>query len=440
MPDRAVFCNSPWYELHIYWDGALAFCCHATPNLPYDQSDKKIYNIKNMSIREWYDSEPMRRARMNMMSDRKWDHCARCWHEESVSGTSRRHRSNQKSVIFTKQNFNESYQQSPGFSKFDHSQHNQGQYQGLPIDLHVDLGNYCNLACKMCNPQASSRIAGYHKSWNIQQEVLSDWTKDDQTWSRFKQELVEIPNLKNIHFMGGETVIQPRFADLVDHLISHGRTDVCMSFVTNGTVFDLELVRNLKRFPRVGLEISIESLDTLNEYTRQGTDNAVVIENIKKYLAECNNSSITVTLRPAPSLLTVRSYWQVIEFALQHGLVIKSNICTDPDFLAIPVLPRQIRQTYRQSYTSLVEQYELGSIDLGRDYNESDPNNYKITSRNQIDQILNLLDLPDSDNQPDMIKALVRYLSRWDQAFGFDARDTYPEMQDILDAHGYLSD
>ena len=438
MSSQRIFCNSPWYELHIYWDGALAFCCHATPKVPYDTSLKQRYNIRNMSIKEWYDSMPMREARLQVLGDQQWNHCARCWYEEKVSDTSRRHRSNQKSVIFTKQNFAESYQQSPGFAKFEHSRYNAGAYDGMPIDLHIDLGNYCNLACKMCNPSASSRIASQHRQWNMISAVSQDWTADPEVWNRFREELVSISKLKNIHFMGGETIIQPRFHDLVDFLIDHGRTDVCMSFVTNGTSFDKKIIEKLKQFPRVGLEISIETLDTLNEYTRQGTDNSMVLANIENYINECNGTTITVTLRPAPGLLTVRSYWQVIELALKKGLLIKSNLCTDPDFLDITVVPKHIRDQYRLPYLDLLTRYALDEADVWSDYNESDPNNFRRVAKNQILQILRILDLPEPDDRDRRWSALVDHLDRWDRVFGFDARVLYPEFAHILDKHGYL--
>ena len=35
MTDKNIFCNSPWYELHIYWDGSLGFCCQEAHKL-YD--------------------------------------------------------------------------------------------------------------------------------------------------------------------------------------------------------------------------------------------------------------------------------------------------------------------------------------------------------------------------------------------------------------------
>lgn len=235
-------------------------------------------------------------------------------------------------------------------------------------------------------------------------------------------------------------MIQPRFHDLVDFLIERGRTDICMSFVTNGTSFDKILVKKLKRFPRVGIEVSIETLDTLNEYTRQGTDNRVVLDNIEHYINECNGSTITTTLRPAPGALTVKSFWQVIRMALEKGLLIKSNLCTTPFFLDILTLPSHIRHSYKLPYLDLIDHHDLGNVDITLDYNESDPHNYREVAKNQIMQILRILDLPDPSDQDHRLAELSRHLDRWDRVFGFDARKLYPELSDILDRHGYLHD
>ena len=108
--------------------------------------------------------------------------------------------------------------------------------------------------------------------------------------------------------MGGETLLTPRFSDLVDFVLKHDRTDLCFSFVTNGTVFKPDLMQKLQQFRRVGIEVSIETVDARNAYQRQGTDTAQVLANLDKYSAWCNGSNITLTVRPAISLLTVGSF------------------------------------------------------------------------------------------------------------------------------------
>lgn len=393
-----------------------------------------------MSIRKWMDSEPVRHFRTMMFDQQRNTVCRLCYHEEGSRESSRRHRSNQKSVIFTKNNFQDSYLQSPGWDKFEHSRVNDGAYDGSPIDLHIDLGNFCNLTCKMCKSEASSSIASQEVRWGIkssEQYLGTDWTRDQETWSRVLNELADIKNLKNVHFMGGETLLTPRFENFIDFMLSRNRTDLNFSFVTNGTKFNSGLINKLKKFQRVGIEVSIETLTQHNEYQRQGTDNRQVLENIQQYLSLCNGDNITLTIRPAISLLTIGSYWTLLEFCLQKSLIIKSLLVTRPKFLDARILPDDIKKSYQTLYRQFLEKYDLFDLDLSKDFNESDPNQIRLIVKNQVMQVLNLLESPRPQNSDFLLRDMVRYCRRWDDVHGYDARHLYPEFRDILDEHGY---
>lgn len=419
-----IFCNSPWYELHIYWNGDYGFCCHQS-SPPYD-ADKKdnVYNISNMSIGEWYDSDVMRQARLRMFSDERWQNCSTCWSEEDTSETSRRHRANQKSVIF-RQQFRQSLQQSPNYPVFEYSFNNQGKTKQLPIDLHVDLGNYCNLACKMCWSGASTTIATQEKTWGTLvnlDHLGNDWTKDRNVWNNFLTDLNDLP-LKNIHFMGGETLIQPRFSEFIDSMIENERFDLNISFVTNGTHFNEDLVKKLTLFNRVGVEVSIETTTDTNAYVRQGTDTTVVLKNIDRYLEFVE----TVTVRPAISALTIRDFHTLLDYCLDKKLLMKALVVNNPSFLSVGVLPRSIREEYKKNYQHLLGDFKV------EDINESDPHNYQTMVSMYADQAINLLDQEESGSISDM----VQHMKKWDKVYGYDARDLYPELTDILDQHGY---
>jgi sulfatase maturation enzyme AslB (radical SAM superfamily) len=423
MANQQIFCNTPWYEAHIYWDGSLGICCQESRKL---HSDDQKYNIKNMTLTEWFNSEPVRQFRKDILGNDGLDICSRCYKETEVSGTSRRHRSNQKSVIFTKQAFDESFLQSPGYDHFKFSQGTDGLTNTLPIDLHIDLGNHCNLACKMCYPGASTRIASQYVKWGLpaEQYLGVDWTKDKNVWDRFLNDLLEIPKLKNIHFMGGETLLSPRLEELIDFMIAHDRLDVHFSFVTNGTVYKPELIDKLKKFPRVGIEISIETATERNDYIRQGSSVESVIDNIKKYKKLCHGGDVSVTLRPAISALSVGHYHTLLEFALTEQLLIKSLIVTNPSYLNPGVLPQSVRQQYLIPYVKLLD--SLKEVDITVDFNESDPNNYRQSVKQQAQLIVNMM-------QDDPVKAgmleLTDWCDRWDREFGFNLLELYPEFE-----------
>jgi sulfatase maturation enzyme AslB (radical SAM superfamily) len=428
MANQKIFCNTPWYEAHIYWDGSLGICCQESRKL---HSDDQKYNIKNMTLREWFNSEPVKQLRRDILSDTPTDVCSRCYHEELVGGTSRRVRSNQKSVIFTKTAFHPSFEQSPGRRHFT----DDGVTDTLPIDLHIDLGNYCNLACKMCWSGASSRIATQYVRWGYEdhrQYLGNDWTQDKDVWSKLLDELVTIPNLKNIHFMGGETLLTKKLEEFVDVMITHKKFDLCFSFVTNGTVFNDSLMEKLKQFARVGIEVSIETTTKHNDYIRQGTDTDLVLANIKKYQEFCNGTTITITIRPAISALSVGYYDTLLDYCINNKFMIKSLLVTNPAYLNVNVLPMTVKLEYKEKYQMLFE--KLSSIDCQSILNESDPNNYLKSIKIQIEQILLMLQQPSNE---DLLGELVRTCKRWDEELGFNAVDLYPELTSVFKAHDY---
>jgi MoaA/NifB/PqqE/SkfB family radical SAM enzyme len=435
MANQKIFCNTPWYEAHIYWDGSLGICCQESRKI---HSDEARYNIKNMTLRDWFNSDPVKQLRKAVLSNTPTDICSRCYNEEQLGGSSRRHRSNQKSVIFTRTAFTDSYNQSPGYLHFDLSDNLDGFTDTLPIDLHIDLGNYCNLACKMCWSGASSTIAVQNVRWGLEdhkQYLGNDWTRDKHVWNRFLYELLDIIKLKNLHFMGGETLLTKKFEDLIDFFILHKRFDLCFSFVTNGTTYNQQLIDKLKNFTRVGIEVSIETATEHNGYIRQGTDTKIVLDNIKKYKDNCDNSNISVTLRPAISLLSIGKYYTLLEYCLENKLLIKSLLVTNPRFLDVSILPKQIKQQYLANYLPLLN--KLAYISIENNYNESDSNNYERSIKMQVQQSINLLNQSEPNDQEKLLEEMVEHCRKWDPIYKYNAPDLYPELNPIFKQYGY---
>lgn len=428
MANADIFCNTPWYELHIYWDGSLGICCQENHKL-YSGSG---YNIANMSIADWFNSEPVKNFRNRILKDNRLSECRQCYITEDIGGNSRRFNSNQKSVIF-RQAFSDSFEQSPNRKHFNLSGHTVTN----PVDLHIDLGNFCNLTCKMCNAQYSSKIAVQEVKWGVESSkpfVGTNWTGDQTVWDSFKKQLLALPNLRNIHLMGGETLLTDRFEDLVNLFIEHSRFEVCFSFVTNGTVINLPLIRKLKKFQRVGIEVSIETLGVHNTYQRQGTDTDLVLRNIDQYLAECNGSSVTVTLRPAVSLLTIGYFGTLLQHALDHKLVIKGLQVNHPKFLSASILPHSVKKQYMIQYYNILAGLEIQDQ---QDYNASDPNNYQLIVRQQAQLCLNILSSPTPTDVDQLYSELVQHCRKWDNVHGYDARILYPELEEMWDQYGY---
>ena len=426
-PNKDIFCNSPWFEIQIYWNGDYGICCaerHKITHSGYDQQTE--YNIKTMGIRDWYNTGVLAEFRNKLFGNKKLSNCERCYVEQANTGTSRRHKQLQKSAIF-QSDFTGSYQQSPNLPKFTN------HIPSVPVDFHVDLGNYCNLACKMCWSGASSTIAKQNILWGDESArpyVGVDWTRDQTVWDRFCNELLDIP-IKNLHFMGGETTLQPRFKQLLKFLIKHGRREINFSFVNNCTNWDPELIDLLLQFNRVGLECSIETVTRQNDYIRQGSNVEVVLANIQKYKKVADNDRITVTARPVISNLSIGTFHTLLKYCLDNQLLIKTNPLVRPEFMMVKHLPDSIKQEYKKNYVQLIKDYNL-DLDIKQDINESDIYRLQDIIAIYTREAIALLDMHSTSESDSKLKELKEHCEKWDSVYNLNMLELYPEFEKCM--------
>lgn len=429
MPNKNIFCNVPWTNTHIYWDGSYGACCSENCQ---PHADRERYNLANMQVIEWYNSKPMQTVRQQIRGNNPLPMCADCYVEESHGHESRRIKENFKTVIFTEQAFDRSYQQSPYYHDFE-----QDITARQPIDWHVDLGNECNLACKMCEPQASSKISSLYQKWQlIPVSANSNWTLNDQSWENFKQSISSVADLNRIHFMGGEPLLNKRFPKLLDHLIEIGRTDISISFVTNGTIVNPELIDRLLQFKTCNIEVSIESVEDNNHYIRQGADTLQVWSNIN-WLIEQQTERFSVVLRTVPQLFNVNNYDQLIRRAYDKRVAIQSIPLVNPAYLKISVLPKTIRDQLLPQYRELRDYLDSRRLDINIMTTGRNVANIELMLTRETETIISMLEAPEPDNVEALRRELVSWMIRWDQEFNLDAVEVFPEYAEFLNKYGY---
>jgi pyruvate-formate lyase-activating enzyme len=430
MANKDIFCAVPWHNSHLYWDGAYGACCSEKTK---PQGQEK--NLSDTTLDEWYNGKSMRDFRLRILGDEKLPECQGCYYEEIHGHESRRIKENYKVAIFTKQAFKKSFLQSPWYEKFEKSAES-GTVDKLPIDLHLDFGNECNLACKMCSPAASSRIAQQYTKWNITIDKKTNWTNSDLLYQRFLENIKQIPELHRIHIMGGEPLTSKRFHMFVDWLIDNNYKDLSLSFVSNGTSVSTELVKKLNFFKSVDIEISLESIHSNNHYIRQGSKTKQVLDNLD-FLSKHRSNSLNVVLRSVPQLLNVNNYYEYILFAFKNKLSIQSNPLMDPEYLAINVLPINIRHALISKYHEVKDQIlnqapEIETLSTGRDISRLESQLGK-----ECDTIIALLRQPEPANVVKIRQDLIFWLMRWDRVFKLNALDFYPEYETFLKEYGY---
>jgi sulfatase maturation enzyme AslB (radical SAM superfamily) len=424
MADQRIFCAVPWHNTHIYWDGNYGNCCYEA------HAPKDAQNLKTSSIINWYNSNSMQDFRKRILGNEFLSECRFCYQQEQQGHESRRVKENFKTGIFTEQAFDRSFEQSPWREHFTEDTNR------LPIDWHVDFGNECNLACKMCSPQSSSRIAGHYKTWGFDTPAQINWTDDDDSWRQFLTNINLVDRLHRIHIMGGEPLLSKKFKEFIDFIADY-KQSISISFVTNGTLFNDEIIDKLTKFKQIDIEVSLESVHSNNHYIRQGSDTNQVLSNIKKLLS-LKNENFNIILRSVPQLLNVNNYFDYILYAFNNRISIQSIPLMQPDYLAINILPWEIRKQLIEKYTLVRQQIaesdvnNFNTITTGRDVSRLE--NQLVRECNTI---INMLQ-SDSPSDVDTLRyQLIEWLNRWDNVYKLNALNYYPEYKEFLIQYGY---
>ena len=367
MINKDTFCNIPWFEVHINADGSY-HTCGAQPHPGKMPGFVERHNVHSMTLEEWINSEYQCQVRMSKLNGQSESRCQMCYHEELSESSSKRIKENLKSkIIQTK--FDKSYQLSPDFKYFDFSSKNQGRTDIIkPTSYHLSIGNECNYACKMCGPWASSKLA---VEW-IQNKTYSgpaklNWTEDDLAWNHVTDYICSTEDLKFVHIIGGEPLLNPKFNKLIDKLLAAGRTDIYLGFTTNGSIVDIPLIEKLNVFRHVDIGISIECMGILNDYIRKGTCTIEVLNNIDLYLKYKKESHVYITVRPVPSALSVHTLDDLYHWCIDRKVDVMTNILTQPEHLRINQLTKEIKDRLLKKYQQWIFSEPMPGVSDPRD-------------------------------------------------------------------------
>lgn len=150
-----------------------------------------------------------------------------------------------------------------------------------PINLQFAASNLCNLACRMCSPILSSKLA------SIMTPVLSKYDRlplkaDNKNFEK-KLENVKSAfiNLRSITISGGEPLLDPVVTELIKFASIESKQLKRINFSTNMTVYNQELFEILNSMNvGVSFSISLDGPKHIHEYIRYKCSWDTIKENI----------------------------------------------------------------------------------------------------------------------------------------------------------------
>ena len=426
------FCAGPWFHMRINNTGSYEYCRWLSKSRESRRDSE--HNINIQSPEDYFQNimAPIRKA---MLSGESVDSCHECYQQEPYGKVSGRQKQLLKAGI-REIHWAKTLHSSPMYDDFAYSQQHRGITKRSVSDWQIDLGNYCNSACIFCSPESSSRLATeFKKIGLISQVPQANWCEDPVLLDRFLKDLVQSPQLKYLHFIGGETLITPGFDRLLKALIEAGiARQVTMGFTTNLTVWDSKTIELLKQFQQVNLGVSVETLTSVNDYVRWPSKITQVHTLLDRWRELAQEQQWLMQLRITPTCLTIHELHTVYDYAWQHNITVEScNFLHEPAFLRISVLPLAQRQ-------EAINNLQIWLQDHAQESHEQVLNTrHPDLARTQILQDAQSYCglLSTALDETHRLPALVDYLHRLEQSRGNCILDYIPSYEKLLRSAGY---
>ena len=416
MLNERNFCIGPWSEIRILSDGRLNWCHYS------DFTTSTDY-IQDVDLDTYFNGPSVKRVRDQLCQGSNVAECRQCYNDETKVVYSYRRRRNVQMAIFPLEHFEKSVAESNIQQRFE-------QPNIKPYFYNIVLGNLCNLACVMCSPYLSSRVATDFKRLKIastDQPSLLDWTQNDADWKKFVDHIDSNKNIVCVHFQGGEPFLHSRFEEFLQHCVDTGHTNFHLTMVTNGTVFNPELIALFKHFKSCQIEISVETMSKANQYIRYPVDQTELVGNIKKFLA-CRDDQLSVVLRTVPQLLSVLDYVTLLEFCLENSVCVDTNIIDRPMYLKPAVWPEHIRTEAKHR----LEQFK-SKLNVEHNHVELNLRNQhrvEVNLKQNADIVIASLD-ETLTNRSELQSKAVEYFAKIDGLRKLEITDYCPEFKDI---------
>lgn len=389
-----TFCILPWLHMYVNPDGSVLPCCIA-------QHNERLGNVQSESIEDIWNGKKYKNLRKRMLAGEKCKECTACYSSEDNNSQSLRQDKLKK------------------FNKFISLANNTNQDGSLDsMDLKyfdVRWSNICNFKCRSCGSLYSSSWAAENvKHYDSQNEIFI-FAGGKNNKELYEQFLPHFSNMEEIYFAGGEPLLTDKHYDILEHLISIGKTDVELRYNTNlsNLIYKNKNVIELwKQFSNVSIYASLDSWGTRAEYIREGTDWNLIEENlrlIRKHAPHVNLQTSSVV-----SVFNVSTMPEFLNYLIDTELFDKNNF--------FPIFYNLITP-HRYSFQVLPDNFRK---DLAKHLSSFDNNTY---IKNEINGIINKLNntvYNESLNQQFRI-----FNDRYDKIRNRNFIETFPELSSL---------
>jgi len=407
-------CVVPFINLASRTNGEVRYCCFAPGNRNKKPTGES-YNWGDDPIEEIWNSEHSKNFRMRMIKGEKVEECENCWKQESAGKVSKRKIENK-------------YYLEENLPVIKYAEKNNGKTNQLPIYLDLRPGNLCNLKCRSCNSDFSSKLAlevdtkwdkslpfySENKLNELDKLYLANWYKTETFWSNLKKML---PGLVHVYISGGEPTIIPKIRDFLKLCVSSGHAKhIKLRFNTNLMTFDQVFFDFLPEFRSVSLVPSIDAFGDRLAYIRHPLRWTTFEKNFIKCLQL--PGKITISVNCVTSLLNVlyfdELYLKIQELGDNFGkeIEVATDILHTPPHLSPDILFPELKSIVRKRNEKLFKKM-------------------RSTEIVELKSVLNLMD-EEPENVAELRKKFVLFTKQLDGIRKENFKKVFPELRAML--------
>jgi len=345
MEKSKTFCVMPHIGMQIQHNGRLSVCNNN--NLEFTNQTGHLIQVHKDKLQESWNTFERQDVKKSLDAGVPHYACHDCFDKES---------GNLKSQRMLLNEFFETVEPS----------------ETQPKVLIIKPGNVCNLACRMCSPEASSSwysdayklsvknktftgsYYDYAKTFSNERDGFHTNNKD--FWQTLKE---WIPNLTFMDIYGGEPFLSiGLFESLTDAADKGLSSNTSLQLSTNLTIYNEKYLNTLLKYKHVTIKVSIDSHNPSQlNYIRYPCDPHQILENLKKFqkfFAGHDNIFIDITLTVTP--LNIFYLDEITKELSKYSPIQDYNTVHVPAKYDIRILPNHIK-------SKIIEKIKIKKLD-----------------------------------------------------------------------------
>jgi len=399
LEDSKVFCMMPWTHLMISPSNEIRACC---------QASEKIGDLNTQSLAESWNSQGMKRLRLSMLNEAYHPTCSKCYEVENVGGGTARKIINSSELS--------------KFLPLVKNTNPDGSVDDFKLrTMDFRFSNLCNLRCRTCNHNSSSKWYKDEKKLNPDYNkpvIMKAGRYELDVW---EQILPHIDSIESVYFAGGEPLLMDEHYWLLEELGKRNKFDVKLFYNTNFTAVTQKkrhLFDYWKDFKRITICASLDATGARAEYLRKDTQWNKIVDNItllKKTLAH-----IDFKIQCTVSIINCLHVCDFHRESVEQGFItvdeFHTNLVLEPEYQRLDIAPESFKEKIKTKYLNHIHWL------IANNANEQ-----------TINEFYKLIKFIDQNNNSGCLDAFRTHTTQVDKIRNENLLTVFPELSELFE-------